>query len=56
MRLVLLHYHILKNGGSTIEEILRRSFRETFASFDLTGQEDEIRLPSCWRFSNAIRR
>ncbi len=50
MRLVLLHYHILKNGGSTIEEILRRSFRETFATFDLVRQDDEIKTPELLRF------
>jgi hypothetical protein len=34
MRWVLLHYHILKNAGSTIECILTRNFGENFASFD----------------------
>jgi hypothetical protein len=42
MRLVLLHYHILKNGGSTIIETLARSFWETFAAFDLPGLDAEI--------------
>ncbi len=43
MRPVLLHYHILKNGGSTIEEILRRSFAESFVSFDHAGADAEIK-------------
>jgi hypothetical protein len=43
MRSVLLHYHILKNGGSTIEEILRRSFAERFVSFDHAGADAEIK-------------
>lgn len=34
MRFVLLHYHILKNAGSTIEEILERNFPAAFARFD----------------------
>lgn len=33
-RFVLVHYHILKNAGSTIEWILRREFGSAFASFD----------------------
>ncbi len=43
MRPILLHYHILKNGGSTIEEILRRSFAESFVSFDHAGADAEIK-------------
>jgi len=43
MRLVLLHYHILKNGGSTIEEILRRSFGERFLTFDLPHPDAEVK-------------
>jgi len=42
MRPVLLHYHILKNGGSTIIEMLARSFWETFAAYDLPGLDAEI--------------
>src|SRR5579862_2209133 len=42
MRLVLLHYHILKNGGSSIIEILARSFWETFAEYDLPDRDAEI--------------
>jgi len=33
-RFVLLHYHVFKNAGSTIEEILARSFFEKFARVD----------------------
>jgi hypothetical protein len=42
MRPVLLHYHILKNGGSTIIEMLARSFWETFEAFDLPDLDAEI--------------
>lgn len=52
MRLVLLHYHILKNGGSTIEEILRRSLPETFASFDHPHRDAEIRPAELVEFLN----
>jgi hypothetical protein len=31
-RFVIVHYHILKNGGSTIESILRREFGHAFAT------------------------
>ncbi len=50
MRLVLLHYHILKNGGASIEEILRRSFWKTFAAFDLPHHEAEIKPPDLLAF------
>ncbi len=50
MRLVLLHYHILKNGGSSIEEILRRSFCETFLTFDLPHRDAEIKPPDLLAF------
>jgi len=42
MRPVLLHYHILKNGGSSIIETLARSFWETFAAFDHPDLDAEI--------------
>jgi hypothetical protein len=37
LRFVVLHYHILKNAGTTLETILDRSFRNRFRSID----EDE---------------
>lgn len=43
MRPVLLHYHILKNGGSTVEEILRRSLGAQFCSFDHPHRDAEIK-------------
>ncbi len=42
MRFVILHYHILKNAGSTIEEILYNSFRKQFARFDTEEREASI--------------
>jgi hypothetical protein len=33
-RFVVLHFHILKNGGSTIESVLQREFSSGFAKFD----------------------
>ena len=42
MRFVLLHYHILKNAGSTIEEMLDRSFGERFARLDAPGRDHTI--------------
>jgi hypothetical protein len=33
-RPLILHYHIFKNAGTTVESILQRNFRERFASFD----------------------
>jgi hypothetical protein len=35
-RFVIVHYHILKNGGSTVESVLKRHFGPAFATFDDT--------------------
>jgi hypothetical protein len=42
MRYVILHYHILKNAGSTVEEILENSFRKSFYRFDTAEREASI--------------
>lgn len=41
-RFVVLHYHIFKNGGSTIDYALRRSFGD--ALIDFHGEHDDARL------------
>ncbi|NOT88396.1 MAG: hypothetical protein HOP03_09445 [Lysobacter sp.] len=41
-RFVVLHYHIFKNGGSTIDYALRRSFGDAFVDFH--GGHDDARL------------
>lgn len=38
MRFVILHYHFLKNAGSTIENILDRNFGERFARIDTSDR------------------
>jgi len=50
MRTVLLHYHILKNGGSTIMEILGHSFWDAFSAFDLPDSDAEIKPPDLLSF------
>ena len=42
MRFVILHYHILKNAGSTVEEILYRNFRERLLRFDIPDRDEEV--------------
>jgi hypothetical protein len=42
MRFVLLHYHILKNAGSTVENILDHNFGEQFAKFDTADPNGHI--------------
>lgn len=42
MRFVLLHYHILKNAGSTIEEILYFNFRERLARIDKRDRDGHV--------------
>jgi hypothetical protein len=39
MRCVLLHYHIFKNAGSTIEEIFARSFGSAFSRMETPDRE-----------------
>ena len=41
MRFIILHYHIFKNAGTTIEEILTKSFPDRFAKFD-TNDHDAL--------------
>jgi len=42
MRCVLLHYHILKNGGMTIEAILDRSFGDRFAKIETSDRDGQL--------------
>jgi hypothetical protein len=53
MRLVILHYHIFKNAGSTIEDILDHSFGERFAKVDMSAGEGLISNPDLVRFFDA---
>ena len=41
-RFVVLHYHLFKNGGSTIDYALRRSFGDALVDFH--GEHDDARL------------
>lgn len=42
MRLVILHYHFLKNAGMSLESILHRSFGSRFASIDTPVRDGHI--------------
>ncbi len=42
MRFVILHYHILKNAGSTLEEALDHSFGERFQRLDSVNRDHTI--------------
>ena len=42
LRFVILHYHILKNAGTTIENILDRNFGERFARLDTSDRDGRI--------------
>src|SRR5271154_1108053 len=42
MRFVLLHYHILKNAGSTVEEILYQNFRDRLLRYDIPNRDEEV--------------
>jgi hypothetical protein len=42
MRFVILHYHFLKNAGTSIENILHRSFGGYFTTIDTPDREGEV--------------
>ncbi len=42
MRFIILHYHILKNAGTTIENILDRNFGERLARLDTEHRDGRI--------------
>lgn len=42
MRCVILHYHILKNAGTAIEEVLDRNFGERLSRFDMTDRDGAV--------------
>ncbi len=42
MRFVILHYHILKNAGMSIESILHRSFGSRFSSLDTPERDGHV--------------
>jgi len=41
-RYVIVHYHIFKNGGSTIEHILEREFAERFSTVHGSAPDDTL--------------
>ena len=49
MRFVILQYHIFKNAGTSVEEILDRNFGERFARFD--GPDRNARVHNAWLLS-----
>src|SRR5690349_11469788 len=53
MRFVILHYHIFKNAGSTVENLLDRSFGERFARFDPALSEGLVSSGELLRFIEA---
>lgn len=42
LRFIILHYHILKNAGTTLENILDRNFGERFARLDSEHRDGRI--------------
>jgi hypothetical protein len=52
-RWVLLHHHIFKNAGSTIEYVLRRSFEEQFATLHGPAHDSVIGGPALAAFLDA---
>jgi hypothetical protein len=42
MRYVILHYHIFKNAGSTVEDILSENFHERLARYDTPNFDDVL--------------
>ena len=46
MRFVILHYHIFKNAGTAVENLLKSNFGMHFASFEGTGQDCQLSAAS----------
>jgi hypothetical protein len=42
MRHVILHHHIFKNAGTTLDFALQRQFKTAFASFDLADENSIV--------------
>ena len=53
MRFVILHYHIFKNAGSTIEDILDHSFGERFGKLETPTDGGLICNPDLVRYLDA---
>lgn len=53
MRSVILHYHIFKNAGMSIEATLDRNFGERFCRFDTTDLNGQISSSDLAAFLNA---
>jgi hypothetical protein len=52
-RWVLLHYHIFKNAGSTIEYVFRRCFGERFATLHGPSEDSVVTAPALASFLEA---
>ena len=52
-RWVLLHYHIFKNAGSTVEYVLRRSFNGRFATLHGPTEDSAVSGPALVSFLDA---
>jgi hypothetical protein len=50
MRHVLLHYHVLKNAGSTVEYILDRSFGDKWTRFDGSDRNSVLNAGNLFSF------
>jgi hypothetical protein len=50
MRFVILHYHIFKNAGSTVEDILDHSFGDRFGRLDTPSDAGLIGNPELLRY------
>ena len=53
MRSVILHYHIFKNAGMSIEAALDRSFGERFCRFDTGDRNGQISNRDLVNYLNA---
>ena len=42
MRFLILHYHIFKNAGTTVENLLQKSFPLSFARFEGDGRDAQL--------------
>ncbi|MGO9442813.1 MAG: sulfotransferase family 2 domain-containing protein, partial [Terriglobales bacterium] len=53
MRFVILHYHIFKNAGTTVENLLRKNFPHSFARFESEGRDAQLSAAELLEFVHA---
>lgn len=52
MRTIILHYHLFKNAGTSIDEILKSNFKEKWITTEFKASEDNSEEIKAWILDN----